>query len=79
MESALFQLARTRRPRRASDWTEAKAVTFIVTLAARKSVTLAASAAGMSRKSACAVAIPFLPRCGTPPGQPGRAASRNLP
>ncbi len=51
-EDALFQLARPHRPRRASDWTEAKAVTFIVTLAARQSVTLAARSAGMSRKSA---------------------------
>ena len=51
----MFQLARTRRPRRAGDWTEAKAVTFIVTLAARQSVTLAARAAGMSRKSAYAL------------------------
>jgi hypothetical protein len=56
-EDALLQLARTRRPRRASEWTEAKAVTFIVTLAAARSVTLAAARAGMSRKSAYALRI----------------------
>lgn len=48
----MLQLARTRRPRRPGEWTEAKAVTFIVTLAASRSVTLAAARAGMSRKSA---------------------------
>lgn len=48
----MLQLARTRRPRRSGEWTEAKAVTFIVTLAASRSVTLAAARAGMSRKSA---------------------------
>ena len=44
-----------RRRRRADEWTAAKAVTFIVTLAARQSVTLAAARAGMSRKSAYAL------------------------
>jgi hypothetical protein len=48
----VLQLARTRRPRRSGEWTEAKAVNFIVTLAASRSVTLAAARAGMSRKSA---------------------------
>jgi hypothetical protein len=51
----LLQLAHTRRPRRAGDWTEAKAVTFIVTLAASRSVTLASARAGMSRKAAYAL------------------------
>ena len=46
------RLAETRRPRRAGEWTEAKAVTFIVTLAASRSVTFAAQRAGMSRKAA---------------------------
>ena len=54
-EYALLQLARTRRPSRSGEWTEAKAVTFIVTLAATRSVTLAAGRAGMSRKSAYAL------------------------
>ena len=45
-------LSRPRRPRRSGEWTPAKAVTFIVTLAAHRSVTLAAEEAGMSRKSA---------------------------
>lgn len=48
-------LSRPRRPRRAAEWSNAKAVTFIVTLAARRSVTLAAARAGMSRKSAYAL------------------------
>jgi hypothetical protein len=48
----VLQLARIRRSRRPGEWTEAKAVTFIVTLAASRSVTLAAARAGMSRKSA---------------------------
>jgi hypothetical protein len=51
----LLKLARTRRPRRSGEWTEAKAVTFIVTLAASRSVTLAAARAGMSRKAAYAL------------------------
>lgn len=46
------QFAQSRRPHRAGEWTEAKAVTFIVTLAASRSVTLAAARAGMSRKAA---------------------------
>jgi hypothetical protein len=48
-------LSRPRRPRRSGEWTEAKAVTFIVTLAASQSVTLAARAACISRKSAYAL------------------------
>lgn len=48
-------LSRPRRPRRSGDWTPDRAVTFIVTLAATRSVTLAARAAGMSRKSAYAL------------------------
>ena len=44
-----------RRPRRPHEWSNAKAVTFIVTLAALRSVTLAAARAGMSRKSAYAL------------------------
>ena len=48
-------LSRPRRPLRSGEWTSAKAVTFIVTLAATRSVTLAAREAGMSRKSAYAL------------------------
>ncbi|MES2119622.1 MAG: hypothetical protein V4513_03485 [Pseudomonadota bacterium] len=48
-------LSRSRRPRRANEWTNDRAVTFIVTLAAARSVTLAARAAGMSRKAAYAL------------------------
>jgi hypothetical protein len=48
-------LSQPRRPRRLGEWTPDKAVTFIVSLAARRSVTLAARAAGMSRKSAYAL------------------------
>lgn len=44
-----------RRSRRAHEWSNAKAVTFIVTLASGRPVTLAARAAGMSRKSAYAL------------------------
>jgi hypothetical protein len=51
-ELPLHLLSRPRRPRRSGEWTPAKAVTFIVTLAATRSVTLAAREAGMSRKSA---------------------------
>jgi len=51
----LHLLSRPRRPRRPGDWTSALAVTFIVTLAATRSVTLAARAVGMSRKSAYAL------------------------
>jgi len=51
----LLHLAHFRRPRRAGEWTEAKAVTFIVTLAASHSVTLAAARSGMSRKAAYAL------------------------
>ena len=43
------------RPRRAYEWSNGKIVTFLVTLAASRSVTLAARAAGMSRKSAYAL------------------------
>lgn len=48
-------LSRPRRLRRSGEWTEARAVTFIVTLAASQSVTLAARRAGISRKSAYAL------------------------
>lgn len=51
----LHLLSRPRRARRPHEWSDAAAVTFIVTLAARGSVTLAARAAGMSRKSAYAL------------------------
>ena len=51
----MLTLSRFARPKRSREWTEAKAVTFIVTLAARRSVTLAARAAGMSRKAAYAL------------------------
>ncbi len=44
-----------RRPRRSGEWTQRNAVTFIVTLAATRSVTLAARAAGMSCKAAYAL------------------------
>lgn len=44
-----------RRPPRAGEWSGAKTVTFIVTLAASANVTLAAARAGMSRKSAYAL------------------------
>ena len=49
---AVSFLSSPRRPRRAGDWSPDRAVTFIVTLAATQSVTLAARRAGMSRKSA---------------------------
>ena len=48
-------LSRPRRPRRSHEWNAGTAVTFIVTLAATGSVTLAARASGMSRKSAYAL------------------------
>lgn len=48
----MLSRSRSFRTRRAGEWTEAKAVTFIVILAASRSVTLAATRAGMSRKSA---------------------------
>ena len=48
-------LSRPRRPRRSGEWTSDRAVTFIVTLAATRSVTLAARRAGMSRKAAYAL------------------------
>ena len=48
-------MLRMSRPRRLAEWSEAKAVTFIVTLAATQNVTLAARSAGMSRKSAYAL------------------------
>jgi len=50
----MFKLSSSRR-RRAGEWTESRAVTFIVTLAVARSVTLAAAKAGMSRKSAYAL------------------------
>ena len=48
-------LSRPQRPRRAGEWTDGAAIAFLVTLAAHKSVTLAARAACMSRKSAYAL------------------------
>lgn len=51
----MLKLAQARRHQRAGEWTQAKAVTFIVTLAARRSVTLAAQRSGMSRKAAYAL------------------------
>jgi len=54
-EDAVFHFARSRRARRAAEWSDAKAVTFIVTLAESRSVTLAAARAGMSRKAAYAL------------------------
>ena len=48
-------LSRPRRPRRSGEWTPDRAVTFIVTLAASRSVTLAARKARMSRKAAYAL------------------------
>ena len=53
----MIQLSRSLRRRRPGDWSPAKAVTFIVTLAATRSVTLAAKAAGMSRKAAYALKL----------------------
>ena len=54
-DPCLHLLSRPRRPHRSGEWTSDRAVTFIVTLAATRSVTLAARAAGMSRKSAYAL------------------------
>jgi len=51
----LHVLSRSRRPHRPDRWSPDKAVTFIVTLAATGSVTLAARQAQMSRKSAYAL------------------------
>jgi hypothetical protein len=51
----LLFLSQSRRCRRSGEWTSERAVTFIVTLAATRSVTLAARAADMSRKSAYAL------------------------
>lgn len=48
-------LSQPRRQRRSGEWTSDRAVTFIVTLAATRSVTLAARRSGMSRKSAYAL------------------------
>lgn len=48
-------IVQPRRPARAGEWTSGAAILFIVTLAATGSVTLAARAAGMSRKSAYAL------------------------
>jgi len=48
-------LSPARRARRPGEWAPGRAVTFIVTLAATRSVTLAARRAGMSRKSAYAL------------------------
>jgi hypothetical protein len=51
----LHLLSRPLRPRRNGEWSGSRALTFIVTLAAHRSVTLAAREAGMSRKSAYAL------------------------
>jgi hypothetical protein len=51
----LLNLSHFRRQRRAVEWTDARAFTFIVTLAAHRNVTLAAARSGMSRKSAYAL------------------------
>src|SRR4051812_7224728 len=48
-------LSQPARPRRSGEWTSERAVTFIVTLAAKRSVTLAAREARMTRKSAYAL------------------------
>ena len=48
-------LSRPLRPRRNGEGSGSRGVTFIVTLAAHRSVTLAARKAGMSRKSAYAL------------------------
>jgi hypothetical protein len=48
-------VSQPRRPGRSGEWTFDKAVTFIITLAAMRSVTLAARRAGMSRESAYAL------------------------
>ena len=48
-------LSRPRHVPRAGGWTSDKVVTFIVAFAATRSVTLAAHAAGMSRKAAYAL------------------------
>ncbi|HJU76901.1 MAG TPA: hypothetical protein VJ597_03105 [Sphingomicrobium sp.] len=48
-------MSKPRRRRRRGEWTPEQAVTFIVTLAATGSVTVAAHRAGMSRKSAYAL------------------------
>ncbi|MEO7602042.1 MAG: hypothetical protein ABIS39_02090 [Sphingomicrobium sp.] len=53
--SSAFLLSPSTRSARAHEWNAGKAVTFIVTLAATRTVTLAARAAGMSRKSAYAL------------------------
>ena len=54
MSNALL-FTRANRRTRAAGWNAGKAVTFIVSLAATRSVTLAAFEAGMSRKSAYAL------------------------
>ena len=51
----MLNRSHSRHPRRAGEWTDGKIVTFIVTLAAHRNVTLAAARAGMSRKSAYAL------------------------
>ena len=53
--SNTYLFTRSIRRTRAAEWNAAKAVTFIVTLAATRSVTLAALEAGMSRRSAYAL------------------------
>jgi hypothetical protein len=53
----MIPLSSPRHTPRAHEWTRGKVVTFVVTLAATRSVTLAARAAGMSRKSAYALKL----------------------
>jgi hypothetical protein len=50
-----YLYTRTPRTQRAAEWSAGKIVTFIVTLAATRTVTHAACAAGMSRKAAYAL------------------------
>jgi hypothetical protein len=60
------------RPHRPGEWMAGSAILFIVTLAAKGSVTLAARAAGMSRKSAYALKKRDPLFAKRDPGQPRR-------
>ena len=70
----MVRLSPSRRPRRSGEWTEANAVTFIVTLVATQSVTLAAAAARMNRKSAYALKVRNAPSPRHGRGAAGAAA-----